>query len=330
MVRPAAVALLCVAVLAAPAAARKPKGVRAKKSSVDAKALAVKSCCEDASTAELIVAMRGGSDERTAADHALAARDGADKTMAVEIQEVLDLRGSDTACLLALGAEWCGPCKVLKPLLRKAAEASQGTLILKEIDVDKERPIAEALEATQLPCVYSVRDGKLRDVIVGLPRSHQDLAAFVMRAMDGEGGATTVPGSRTVNLARVAGSAALGAGGREALAAKCRGALDACKTLAASDKDKVMEALKTTKAYLERAYGGKPVYRDNAVFVEKVAPCAPALDLFAAAGYVEIPGDPEGEGDDQRDALHPTHRNLAVFELCCAEIDKARDDLRVQ
>ena len=41
------------------------------------------------------------------------------------------------------------------------------------------------------------------------------------------------------------------------------------------------------------------------------------------------PGDPEGEGDDQRDALHPTHRNLAVFELCCAEIDKARDDLRV-
>ena len=63
--------------------------------------------------------------------------------------------------------------------------------------------------------------------------------------------------------------------------------------------------------------------------VEKVAPCSPALDLFAAAGYVEIPGDPEGEGDDQRDALHPTHRNLAVFELCCAEIDKARDELRV-
>ena len=151
MVRPAALALLCVALLAAPAAARKPKGVRAKKSGVDAKALAVKGCCEDATTAELIVAMRGGSDERTAADHALAARDGADKTMAVEIQEVLDLRGSDTACLLALGAEWCGPCKVLKPLLRKAAEASQGTLILKEIDVDKERPIAEALEATQLP-----------------------------------------------------------------------------------------------------------------------------------------------------------------------------------
>ena len=139
-----------------------------------------------------------------------------------------------------------------------------------------------------------MRDGKLRDVIVGLPRSHQDLAAFVMRAMDGEGGASTVPGSRTVNLARVAGSAALGAGGREALAAKCRGALDACRELAGSDKATVMEALKTTKAYLERAYGGKPVYRDNAVFVEKVAPCAPLV--IRGAGYVEIPATPRGTG----------------------------------
>ena len=107
--------------LAAPTAARKPAGVRVRRGrpaataaggrgEADANAaLAVKACCEDATTAELIVAMRGGSDERTAADHALAARDGADKTMAVEIQEVLDLRGSDTACLLALGAEWCGP-----------------------------------------------------------------------------------------------------------------------------------------------------------------------------------------------------------------------------
>ena len=212
MVRPAAVALLCVALLAAPAAARKPKGVRAKKSGVDTKALAVKNCCEDATTAELIVAMRGGSDERTAADHALAARDGADKTMAVEIQEVLDLTGLGHGVPAGVGRRVVRALQGAQAVVEEGRRGSQGTLILKEIDVDKERPIAEALEATQLPCVYSVRDGKLRDVIVGLPRSHQDLAAFVMRAMDGEGGASTVPGSRTVNLARVAGSAALGRG----------------------------------------------------------------------------------------------------------------------
>ena len=73
-----------------------------------------------------------------------------------------------------------------------------------------------------------------------------------------------------------------------------------------------MEALKTTKAYLERAYGGKPVYRDNAVFVEKVAPCAPALDLFAAAGYVEIPGDPEGEDDEPTGEHAAPHAMLAT------------------
>jgi len=327
VLRPAAlVAVLC---LAAPAAARKPMGVRWPRGAAEANALAVKSCCEDTTTAELVLALRGGMDERTNADIALAARDGGDKAMAVEIQEVLDLRGSDTACLIALGAEWCGPCKALKPLLRKAAEASRGQLLLKEIDVDQERPLAEALEATQLPCVYAVRDGKLWDVLVGMPRSHQELAAFVLRAMGEGSGGTAVPGSRTVNLARVAGSASLGAGGREALTAKLRTALEACRALAADDKAAVLEALKTTSAYLQRAYGGKPVYKDNEVFATKILPCAPALDLFAAAGYVEIPGDPEGADDEKRDSLHPTHRNLAVFELCCSEIDKAREQLRV-
>ena len=38
-----------------------------------------------------------------------------------------------------------------------AAEASQGTLVLKQVDVDKERAVAEALEATQLPTVYAAR-----------------------------------------------------------------------------------------------------------------------------------------------------------------------------
>ena len=95
-----------------------------------------------------------------------------------------------------------------------------------------------------------VRDGKLSDVMVGLPRSAQELAAFVMRAMsddDAPGGAA-VPGVRTTNLARVAGRAALGAGGRERLQAALRAALDECKTLAAAGDAGVVEALKTTSA----------------------------------------------------------------------------------
>ena len=58
-----------------------------------------------------------------------------------------------------------------------------------------------------------------------------------------------------------------------------------------------------------------------------MAPVPAAVELFEAAGYVSIPGDPEGEGDAKRDQLCPTHRNLAVFELCVAEIDKAREGL---
>ena len=49
----------------------------------------------------------------------------------------------------------------------------------------------------------------------------------------------------------------------------------------------------------------------------------PAEALLRAAGYVLIPGDPDGDGDATRDQLHPSHRNLAAFELVLAEVEKA-------
>ena len=69
------------------------------------------------------------------------------------------------------------------------------------------------------------------------------------------------------------------------------------------------------------------MFLDNEVFKATVAKVPAAVRLFDAAGYVQIPGDPDGDGDAKRDQLHPTHRNLAVFETCVAEIDRAREGL---
>ena len=55
----------------------------------------------------------------------------------------------------------------------------------------------------------------------------------------------------------------------------------------------------------------------------KIAGVEPAEALLRAAGYVLIPGDPDGDGDATRDRLHPSHRNLAAFELVLAEVEKA-------
>ncbi|KAH8055984.1 hypothetical protein JL722_7808 [Aureococcus anophagefferens] len=207
----------------------------------------------------------------------------------------------------------------LKPVLADAAQTSKGLLRVYCVDVDSEPAVAAALEVTQMPTVFAVRDGALVDHIVGMPRSAEELQRFVLRAMseDGATGANKPPAGRSAALARVVGAAALGAAGREALQAEATRLLkDATPEDAA--------ALKTVALYLKHAAKGRPIFLDNAVYAAKVAGSAAAEGVLEAAGFALIPGDPDDDdADAKRDKLHPTHRNLAAFELLRAAVEKA-------
>ena len=129
---------------------------------------------------------------------------------------------------------------------------------------------------------------------------------------------------RTQALARVVGHSALGAGGRERLQAAVRAHLEDAKVLAKEEKEPVSDALKTVVKYLSMSYNGKPIFLDNDVYKTNIASVQPAVECLIAAGYVLIPGDPEGEDENaKRDCLHPSHRNLAAFELCAKEIESS-------
>lgn len=253
------------------------------------------------------------------AARALRVAHGGGDASAADLQEALDLRGADVAALVEVGAAWCGPCQALKPVLADAARTSKGLLRVYCVDVDAEPAVAAALEVTQMPTVFAVRDGALVDHIVGMPRSAEELQRFVLRAMseDGATGANKPPAGRSAALARVVGAAALGAAGREALQAEATRLLkDATPEDAA--------ALKTVALYLKHAAKGRPIFLDNAVYAAKVAGSAAAEGVLEAAGYALIPGDPDDDdADAKRDKLHPTHRNLAAFELLRAAVEKA-------
>lgn len=86
--------------------------------------------------------------------------------------------------LLDVGAEWCGPCKQLKPVLEAAATRSGGALRLVCIDGDKRRQLCGALKIKGYPTVFAVRAGRLVDRFVGVP-GQEALTAFVTRALVG-------------------------------------------------------------------------------------------------------------------------------------------------
>lgn len=68
-------------------------------------------------------------------------------------------------------AEWCGPCKALRPELEKAAEELGERAKVVSIDVDAERGLAAMFQVLSIPTVLIYSDGKLVDQFQGVASS---------------------------------------------------------------------------------------------------------------------------------------------------------------
>ncbi len=66
-------------------------------------------------------------------------------------------------------ATWCGPCKMLAPVLEKATEANPGVVYIGRVDVDRNRDLAKAQGVNGIPDVRIFNDGKEVARFVGFP-----------------------------------------------------------------------------------------------------------------------------------------------------------------
>jgi putative thioredoxin len=83
-------------------------------------------------------------------------------------------------------AEWCGPCKVLKPVLEKLAEEYQGKFILAKVDSDANQALAGQYGVRGIPNVKAFVGGKIIDEFSGaLPES--EVRAFLDRIIPSPG-----------------------------------------------------------------------------------------------------------------------------------------------
>lgn len=70
----------------------------------------------------------------------------------------------DKPAIVDFYATWCGPCKVLSPILEELAQEYQGQINIYKIDVDKERELASAFNIQSIPTLMFV-SGKGQPVI---------------------------------------------------------------------------------------------------------------------------------------------------------------------
>jgi thioredoxin 1 len=62
--------------------------------------------------------------------------------------------------LMDFSAEWCPPCRAMKPVVHELAEELRGQLEVVEIDVDQNPDLAQRYNITRIPCFILTRDGK--------------------------------------------------------------------------------------------------------------------------------------------------------------------------
>ena len=86
-------------------------------------------------------------------------------------KEVLE---SSTPILVDFWAEWCGPCKMIAPVLDELAEEYDGKVRIGKVNIDNEQGLAAEYGVRAIPTLLLFQKGQVAEQIVGL-KSKRDL-----------------------------------------------------------------------------------------------------------------------------------------------------------
>jgi thioredoxin 1 len=102
------------------------------------------------------------------------------------IQQVTDqdfdktVLGAGKPAFVDFWAPWCGPCRIIGPLVEELAPSYQGRAVITKMNVDDNPQVAQKYGVTSIPTLMMFKDGKLVDRVVGaMPKG--ELQKFIER-----------------------------------------------------------------------------------------------------------------------------------------------------
>jgi len=74
---------------------------------------------------------------------------------------------SKTPVLVDFYADWCGPCRIIEPVIEKLSQDYAGKVKFVKIDTDDNQEVAARFDIMSIPTVMLFKDGKIEERIIG-------------------------------------------------------------------------------------------------------------------------------------------------------------------